>query len=702
MKALRKPLSLFMAMLMCLGIFAGTGTTAFAAGETMTTYMVEFPRASDPNKAGWGHSAMNFLGGWSTGENNGFTIHTQDSFNGKVIYCIEPGVGVHSGDQFTGRGEDFWDDYPSDLNPTIPPDTIKEYIGRIMTYGWQGNASTSWMTDDPEDASKMAGAIATQLLVWETVVGERDSQFNHVDANAQGKNNIAEYISPENPIYNEIFSQYSAIESAVKRHTMLPSFFSSTADAGAYELKWDGQQYSLTLTDTNGVLGDYTFTSNITGLNFSVDGNQLTITSRQAIKGSVTVKAEKISAQRSGVVVWTDGIIGGGKQDFATYGETVSDQMVGYLNLEVKTGNMKLIKTSEDGQVAGINFTITGEGYSATKTTNEAGEIDITDLNPGVYTVTEQSIDKYEPQETQRVTIVSGQTANVNFNNKLKRGSLEVTKTSEDGLVEGMTFHLYGTSLSGQPVDDYAVTDSSGVARFENVLIGTGYVLEEVDTPIRYVVPDSQTAMAVLALLFSTVICIPLGVLSASRKGGLADKSIYLFGIICMSLPNYWIGFMLLLAFAVYLPIFSIMGADSLKDFVLPALALAIPTSAGTIRVFRSSLLDGYNSDFVLYARARGVSEWKIANMVSRFALPPLITMLAQSFGFMIAGSSMVESVFSIPGLGSMLVTALNARDTITINACVLLTAVIFVLVNFLADCLNTLLNPQSQMGGRS
>ena len=494
MKALRKPLSLFMAMLMCLGIFAGTGTTAFAAGETMTTYMVEFPRASDPNKAGWGHSAMNFLGGWSTGENNGFTIHTQDSFNGKVIYCIEPGVGVHSGDQFTGRGEDFWDDYPSDLNPTIPPDTIKEYIGRIMTYGWQGNASTSWMTDDPEDASKMAGAIATQLLVWETVVGERDSQFNHVDANAQGKNNIAEYISPENPIYNEIFSQYSAIESAVKRHTMLPSFFSSTADAGAYELKWDGQQYSLTLTDTNGVLGDYTFSSSTTGLNFSVDGNQLTITSSQAIKGSVTVKAEKISAQRSGVVVWTDGITGGGKQDFATYGETVSDQMVGYLNLEVKTGNMKLIKTSEDGQVAGISFTITGEGYSATKTTNEAGEIDISDLNPGVYTVTEQSIDKYEPQETQRVTIVSGQTATVNFNNKLKRGSLEVTKTSEDGLVEGMTFHLYGTSLSGQPGDEYAVTDSSGVARFENVLIGSGYVLEEVDTPIRYVVPDSQTA----------------------------------------------------------------------------------------------------------------------------------------------------------------------------------------------------------------
>ena len=494
MKTLKKPLSLLMALFMCLGMFAGTGVTAFAAGETMTTYMVDIPRANDPNKAGWGHPALNFLGGWSTSAGTHFSVHTQDAYNGRAIYCIEPGIGVHSGDQYTGRGEDFWDNYPSSLNPTIPPNTIKEYIGRIMTYGWQGNASTSWMSGNPEHANQMAGYIATQLLVWETIVGERDSQFNHVDANAQGKNNVTEYISAEHPLRSQIFSQYSAIESAVKRHTMLPSFFSSTADAGAYELKWDGEKYTVTLTDANGVLGDYTFTSSTAGLNFSVDGSQLTITSSQALKGSVTVKAEKISAQRSGVVVWTDGVTGGGTQDFATYGTTVSDQMVGYLNLEVKTGNMKLLKTSEDGKVEGISFTITGEGYNATKTTNAAGEIDITDLNPGVYTVTEQSIDKYEPQATQRVTIVSGQTATVTFNNVLKRGSLEVTKTSEDGLAEGMTFHLSGTSLSGLPVDEYAVTDSTGVARFENVLIGTGYVLEEVDTPIRYVVPEAQTA----------------------------------------------------------------------------------------------------------------------------------------------------------------------------------------------------------------
>ena len=108
--------------------------------------------------------------------------------------------------------------------------------------------------------------------------------------------------------------------------------------------------------------------------------------------------------------------------------------------------------------------------------------------------MTEQNYDKYEPQEVRRVTVVSGQVATVNFSNVLKRGDLVVTKTSEDGLNEGVTFHLSGTSLSGIAVDEYAVTDSSGKAYFNDVLIGTGYVLEEVDTAIRYVIPDNQTA----------------------------------------------------------------------------------------------------------------------------------------------------------------------------------------------------------------
>ncbi len=125
-------------------------------------------------------------------------------------------------------------------------------------------------------------------------------------------------------------------------------------------------------------------------------------------------------------------------------------------------------------------------------TTNADGEMQLDDLHPGVYTVTEQSDDRYEPQEVRQVTVISGQIATVTFHNTLKRGSLEVVKTAEDGLTEGVKFHLTGTSLAGLPVDENAVTDETGKAVFSDVLIGTGYILSEVDTDIRYVVPADQ------------------------------------------------------------------------------------------------------------------------------------------------------------------------------------------------------------------
>lgn len=166
-------------------------------------------------------------------------------------------------------------------------------------------------------------------------------------------------------------------------------------------------------------------------------------------------------------------------------------------HLKIQTesfGTAKIVKTAEDGKISGIRFHISGDGVEQDVTTGQNGEIQVDNLRPGVYTVTEQTEDRYEPQETRRVTVVPGQTSTVTFNNTLKRGDLQVTKTSEDGFVEGVKFHLFGTSLSGLQVDEYAVTDSKGIAIFEDVLIGTGYVLSEVDTENKYVVPDNQTA----------------------------------------------------------------------------------------------------------------------------------------------------------------------------------------------------------------
>lgn len=491
----KRTLSLFLAMLMCVTTLFGTGTTAFAAEETDEVYLISYPRDGDANYGGeWGHDGLSFMNGWSTATSRFTTIRAMGSYEGNICYCIEPGVPQQTGNTFTKKGEDFWDKYPSSYNSTISPDDIKLFIGRIFQYGYTGTISTSWRSQN-EGGDKLAHAVATQLLIWETVVGERDADFSKVGTG--GKNAIVEQISTNHPLYSQIMSYYNSIAASVQRHSKVPSFLAKSAGkAQNIELEWNGEAYTATLTDTNGVLSDYAFSANASGIRFSVSGNTLTITADGAPSDTVTITAEKRNSQRRGVITWTDGVYGpnGKLQDTVTYAQTVNDPVKGYLNIKVSYGSAKIIKTSEDGKVEGVSFTITGNGVNKTVTTGAGGVIQIDNLAPGVYTVTEQSYDKYEPQEVRRVTVVSGQVATVNFNNTLKRGTLIVTKTSEDGLNEGVKFHLYGTSLSGLAVDEYAVTDSAGKAVFSDVLIGTGYTLEEVDTAIRYVVPEKQTA----------------------------------------------------------------------------------------------------------------------------------------------------------------------------------------------------------------
>lgn len=492
---IKKCMSLFLAALMCVTTLFGVGTTAYAAEETDEVCLVSFPRDGDANYGGeWGHGSFNFMNGWSSGSSRYTTVRAMGSYDGNICYCIEPGVPQESGDRFTKKGENFWDNYPSSYNHTISPDDIKLFIGRIFQYGYTGTISTSWRSQN-EGGDKLAHAVATQLLVWETVVGERDADFNKVGTG--GKDAICDQISTSHPLYSRIMSYYNSIARSVQTHSKVPSFFAkSTGKAKNIELEWDGEKYTATLTDTNNVLSNYSFSAGVSGIRFSVNGNKLTITADTTPSDTVTITAEKKNSQRRGVITWTDGVYGpnGKLQDIVTYAQSVNDPVKGYLNIKVSYGSAKIVKTSEDGKVEGISFTITGNGINKTVQTGAGGTIQIDNLTPGVYTVTEQNYDKYEPQEVRRVTVVSGQVATVNFSNVLKRGDLTVTKTSEDGLNEGVKFHLSGTSLSGLTVDEYAVTDSSGKAYFRDVLIGTGYVLEEVDTAIRYVVPDNQTA----------------------------------------------------------------------------------------------------------------------------------------------------------------------------------------------------------------
>ena len=370
----KRTLSLFLAMLMCVTTLFGMGTTAFAAEETDEVYLISYPRDGDANYGGeWGHNSLSFMNGWSTATSRFTTIRAMGSYEGNICYCIEPGVPQQTGNTFTKKGEDFWDEYPSSYNSTISPDDIKLFIGRIFQYGYTGTISTSWRSQN-EGGDKLANAVATQLLIWETVVGERDADFNKVGTG--GKSAIVEQISTNHPLYSRIMGYYNSIAASVQRHSKVPSFLAKSAGkAQNIELEWNGEAYTATLADTNGVLSDYVFSANASGIRFSVSGNTLTITADDAPSDTVTITAEKKNSQRRGVITWTDGVYGpnGKLQDTVTYAQTVNDPVKGYLNIKVSYGSAKIVKTSEDGKVEGISFTITGNGVNKTVVTGAGG-----------------------------------------------------------------------------------------------------------------------------------------------------------------------------------------------------------------------------------------------------------------------------------------------------------------------------------------
>lgn len=396
-----------------------------------------------------------------------------DSSGTHQVYCVESGIDFSSGNSYVSRNGTN-----SSYFQNLPIDAQFGIMMALM-YGWHEGLSSPVAGTNADDY-----AFATQTIIWEYQQQLRTSPTDLHSANGIDADTYCYSLMgrPAEKCYNWILSQMAD-------HYRIPSFMArSQSKANTYTLKYNPNagNYSLTLTDTNNTLSDMNLSAN--GIRVSRSGNQYTFTSDSMLTSPVAVSAQKnVNLNCGEMLIW--GCVG--KQTMIS---GASDPVYFYLNIDTETyGTGRIRKTSEDGVVSGISFNISGNGVNQNVTTNADGTVDV-QLMPGVYTVTEQNIPRYEPQSVQRVTIVSGHTSTVTFNNVLKRGDLTVTKTSEDGLSEGAKFHLYGTSLSGLAVDEYAVVGSDGKAYFKDVLIGTGYVLEEVDTAIRYVVPEKQTA----------------------------------------------------------------------------------------------------------------------------------------------------------------------------------------------------------------
>ena len=494
-KFIKRSTSLFLAVLMCFSSLIGVTATAHAATK-QDVYIIDLPRGKETNKEHWGHPAYELMNGWSTFNTDYVTVKAIGNYEGDSCYCIEPGVSLYTGDKLSKEAESFWDNYPSKYNKTIDPDTIKVYLGRIMQYGYTGKNSVDWVSTNSSKADDCANHLATQLLVWETVIGERDENFNHVDATKHGKHNIKEIISSKHPLRSKILSHYSRIEKSVKQHTTVPSFASrSKSKARSIELKWNGKNYSTTINDTNGVLSNYDFSGS--GLTFSKSGNSLTITAEKAPKDDVLITVNKKNSQRKAVITWTDEKIGpqsGQLQDIVTFGQSVSDPVKAYLNVKVSLGNAKLKKVSEDGEVANVRFHISGNGISKDVTTNANGEINIANLAPGNYQISEYTDVKYVPQGTQTVTIVSGQTASVQFSNVLKKFRVNVTKQDyEKGHAQGdakLSGAVYGLYKGYELVAQYT-TDSNGSFTTDYYVCGTDWTIKEIAPSEGYLLNDT-------------------------------------------------------------------------------------------------------------------------------------------------------------------------------------------------------------------
>ena len=391
--------------------------------------------------------------------------------DGKEAYCIEPGHTLYSGNTLTEDGSTVWKNLGS---------AKQKAINLALLYGKPSSGKSLSGTEDQK-------WVATQLIVWEFVSGCRSTGEGYKCTNTKFIDGIC--AGGANP---GVKSVYNAVSKSLANYSIVPSFASAIASkAETYEMKYSDGKYTLTLTDSNSILSDFSFKTT-GGVSASVSGNKLTLTSSNPVNDAVTFNSAKSmpNVGKTVLVPYGDATL----QDVITGVENDADPIRAYFKVKTSSGNLKLVKTSEDGDVANIEFTVNGDGYSKTVKTNSKGEFKLTDLVPGNYIVTEVTDSKYETQKSQTVKVESGKTATVTFENVLKKGSLEVVKTSEDNFNEGVEFHLYGTSLSGASIDLYATTNADGVAKFENVLVSGDkpYTLEEVNTADRYVVPKTQ------------------------------------------------------------------------------------------------------------------------------------------------------------------------------------------------------------------
>jgi ABC-type dipeptide/oligopeptide/nickel transport system permease component len=202
--------------------------------------------------------------------------------------------------------------------------------------------------------------------------------------------------------------------------------------------------------------------------------------------------------------------------------------------------------------------------------------------------------------------------------------------------------------------------------------------------------------LTIAALALSLTFGMIMGIAAALKRNQAADTLTMGVALTCMSIPSFWLGLLLILVFAVTLPWFDVVGGTSLKGLVLPAVTLALGSMGFNARFVRSSIIAAQVQKHVITARAKGITRVQVfVRHVFRNALLPILTIVGLQVGQLLSGTVIVETVFSRPGIGRLLVQAILAKDYLTVQAVVLIIAVIYALTNFIVDLLYPVLDPR-------
>ena len=458
------------ALLLAVSVIFGTMFALHVSAASGDTVTITFDYCYD--------SAGNIIKFQQTTVSNGYTVGTPGEelckifADDKEAYCIEPGHTLYSGNTLTEDGSTVWKNLGS---------AKQKAINLALLYGKPGSGKCLSGTEDQK-------WVATQLIVWEFVSGCRSTSEGYKCTNTKFIDGIC--AGGANP---GVKSVYNAISKSLANYSTVPSFASAIASkAEPYEMKYSDGKYTLTLTDSNSILSDFSFKTT-SGISVLKSGNKLTLTSTSPVNNAVTFNSAKLmpSVGNTTLIPYGDATL----QDVITGVENDADPIRAYFKVKTSSGNLKLVKTSEDGNVANIEFSVKGDGYSKTVKTNSKGEFELTDLVPGNYTVTEQTPTKYAEQKSKTVNVESGKTATVSFSNVLKKWNLTVTKTdAETKSAQGdatLAGAVYGIYNNGKLVDKYT-TDKNGGFSTSNYVCGDKWTLKEIEPSEGYLLDETE------------------------------------------------------------------------------------------------------------------------------------------------------------------------------------------------------------------